>query len=130
MAAQRFRCMERECDRYARVSIEDAEGQRVRACPRHAVAAIDGLAGARVVWDDTRAINEYEVTALRLAEERSQLSREVWLHEHPSGPRVFIWQAGWAGSRAAGHCQEGVDSQTDVRSGRESGVCRLRPGAS
>jgi hypothetical protein len=76
MAAQRFRCMEAECDRYARVSVEDEEGQRARACPRHAVAALDGLAGARVVWDDARGINEHEVTALRLAEERSQLSRK------------------------------------------------------
>jgi len=75
MAAQRFRCMEGECDRYARVSIEDAEGQRARACSRHAVAVLDGLAGAYVVWDDTRGINEYEVTALRIAEERSQLGR-------------------------------------------------------
>jgi hypothetical protein len=76
MAAQRFRCMEGECDRYARVSIEDAQGQRARGCPRHAVAALDGLAGARVVWDDTRGINEYEATALRIGEERSQLSRK------------------------------------------------------
>ena len=75
MAAQRFRCMEAECDRYARVGIEDAHGQRARACPRHAVAALDGLAGARVIWDDTRGINQFEVTALRIAEERSQLSR-------------------------------------------------------
>jgi hypothetical protein len=66
--------MEGECDRYARVSVEDAQGQRARACPRHAVAALDGLVGARVIWDDTRGINEHEVTALRLAEERSQLS--------------------------------------------------------
>jgi hypothetical protein len=44
-----------------------------RACPRHGVAALEGLAGARVIWDDTRGINECEVTALRLAEERSQL---------------------------------------------------------
>ena len=41
MAAQRFRCMEGRCDRYARVTIEDAEGQRARACPRHAVAALE-----------------------------------------------------------------------------------------
>jgi hypothetical protein len=27
------------------------------------------------MWDDTCGINEYEVTALRIAEERSQLSR-------------------------------------------------------
>jgi hypothetical protein len=60
MAAQRFRCMEGECDRYARVSIDDAKGQRARAWPRHTVAALDGLAGARVVWDKTHGINEHE----------------------------------------------------------------------
>jgi hypothetical protein len=59
------------------VSIEDAEGQRARACPGHAVAALDGLSGARVVWDDTRDINEYEDSALRIGEERSQLSRKA-----------------------------------------------------
>jgi hypothetical protein len=75
MAAQRLRCMEGECDRYARVSIEDAERQRVRACPRHAVAALDGLAGAHIVWDNTHGINEHEVIALRIAEERSKLRR-------------------------------------------------------
>ena len=75
MAAQRFQCIEGECSRYARVSVEDAEGQRARACPRHAVAALDGLAGARVIWDDTHGINAHEVTALQIAEERSQLSR-------------------------------------------------------
>ena len=76
MAAQRFRCMEEECGRYARVSIEDAEGQRARTCPHHAVAVLTGLAGARVIWDDTHGINDYEVTALRIAQERSQLSRK------------------------------------------------------
>ena len=44
MTAQRFRCMEKQCDRYARVTVEDAEGERARACARHAVAALDGLA--------------------------------------------------------------------------------------
>lgn len=75
MAANRFRCMEERCDRYARVSVEDAEGQFARACPYHAVAVLNGLAGARVLWDDTRGINDYEVTALKIAEERSQFSR-------------------------------------------------------
>jgi hypothetical protein len=76
MTAQRFRCMDNQCDRYARVTIEDAEGERTRACAPHAVAALDGLADARVIWDDTQGINEHEATALRLAEERSQLSRK------------------------------------------------------
>jgi hypothetical protein len=74
MAGQRFRCMEGKCDRYARVTIQDAEGQRDRACPRHAVAALDGLAGAQVIWDDSRGVSEHEITALRITEERSQLS--------------------------------------------------------
>jgi hypothetical protein len=76
MTAQRFQCMDRQCSRYARVTIEDAHGERVRACARHAVAALEHLAQARVVWDDTRGINEHEAAALRLTEERSQLSRK------------------------------------------------------
>jgi hypothetical protein len=39
------------------------------------VEALNGLACARVIWDDTQGINEDEATALRLAEERSQLAR-------------------------------------------------------
>jgi hypothetical protein len=74
MAGQRFGCMDKECDRCARVTIQDAGGQRDRACPRHAVAALDGLASARVIWDDSRGVSEHEATALRIAEERSQLS--------------------------------------------------------
>ena len=75
MAAQPFRCMDEQCGQYARVTIEDAGGERARACARHAVAVLDGLAGARVIWDDTRGINKHEATALQIAEERSQLSR-------------------------------------------------------
>jgi hypothetical protein len=76
MTAQRFQCMDGHCDRYARVTVEDAEGERARACARHAVAALEHLAQARVVWEDTRGINEHETAALRLAEKRSQLSRK------------------------------------------------------
>jgi hypothetical protein len=75
MTAQRFQCIDTRCDRYARVTVEDAEGERARACARHAAAALEHLSQARVVWDDTRGINEHEAAALRLAEERSQLSR-------------------------------------------------------
>jgi hypothetical protein len=75
MAAQWFRCMDNPCDWNARVTIGDAEGERARACARHAVEALNGLAGARVVRDDSPAINKREATALRLAEERSHLSR-------------------------------------------------------
>jgi hypothetical protein len=74
MAGQRFGCMEKECDRYARLTIQDAGPERDRACPRHAVAALGGLAGARVIWDDSRGVNEHEAAAPRIAEERSQLS--------------------------------------------------------
>jgi hypothetical protein len=67
--------MEGQRDGYARVGVEDAKGQRARACPHHAVAVLEGLAGARVIWDDTHG-NDYEVTALRIAEKGSQLSRK------------------------------------------------------
>jgi len=73
MRAQRFRCMDNRCDWYARGTIEDNEGERARAGARHAVAALHGLADARVIWEDTRGINEHEATALRLVGERSQL---------------------------------------------------------
>jgi hypothetical protein len=75
MPASRFACMDQECGRYARVTVGDAGGERARACARHAVTALEGLAGARVIWEDTRGINEHEATALAITEERSQLSR-------------------------------------------------------
>jgi hypothetical protein len=75
MTPCRFKCMEGpQCDRYARVTIEDIAHERDRACPRHAVQALNRLAGARVIWDDSYGINEQEITALRLTEERSQLA--------------------------------------------------------
>ena len=74
MAAQRFRCTDTRSDRYARVTIEDVEGELARVCAYHALAAFECLARARVVWDDTRGINEHETIALRIAEQRSQLS--------------------------------------------------------
>lgn len=76
MTAQPYRCSERQCYGYARVTEENAEGERTRACARHAVAALEHLAQARVVWEDTRGINEHEAAALRLAEGCSQLSRK------------------------------------------------------
>jgi hypothetical protein len=42
--------------------------------PRHAVAALDGITGARVDWADSRGLNEHERQALELSEERSQLA--------------------------------------------------------
>ena len=52
MAQTRFTCIltkadEPACQSYARVTIMDSEGASARACPRHAVAALDGIAGAR-----------------------------------------------------------------------------------
>jgi hypothetical protein len=74
MPGDRFRCVltradEPECTSYARVTITDATGASARACPRHAVAALDGTDGARVDWPDTRGINEHERKALELTEE-------------------------------------------------------------
>ena len=79
MARTRFTCTltrtdEPACTSYARITITDAEGDTARGCPRHAVAALDGIAGASVDWDDSRGLNEHERQALKLSEERSQLA--------------------------------------------------------
>jgi hypothetical protein len=57
------------------VTVEDANGEHAGACAHHAVELLNGLASARVVWDDTREINDHEATALRLVQERSRLGR-------------------------------------------------------
>lgn len=41
------------CTDYARVTIADSTGDRARACPRHAVAALGADVG-RVDWADSR----------------------------------------------------------------------------
>jgi hypothetical protein len=79
MAQTRFTCTltrtgEPACQSYARVTIADREGATARGCPRHAVAALDGICGARVDWADCKGLNERERTALELAGERSRLS--------------------------------------------------------
>jgi len=51
----------------------DAGGDSARACPRHAVAALDGIASAHVNWADSKGLNQWERKALELAEEQSQL---------------------------------------------------------
>jgi len=51
----------------------DSEGTTARGCPRHAVAALDGTFRACVDWSDSKGLNQWERTALELAEERSQL---------------------------------------------------------
>lgn len=78
MGQTRFTCTltkadEPACQSYARVTIVDAEGTSARACPRHAVAALNGITDARVDWADSKGLNEWERKALGLAEERSQL---------------------------------------------------------
>jgi hypothetical protein len=44
-----------------------------RGCPRHAVAALDGIAGAQVDWGDSKGLNEWERKALELTDERNRL---------------------------------------------------------
>jgi len=78
MAQTRFTCTlttadEPACQSYARVTIVDADGASARACPRHAVAALNGITGAHVDWADSKGLNEWERKALELPEERSQL---------------------------------------------------------
>ncbi len=79
MAQTRFTCTlaqvnEPACQSYARVTIVDAEGATVRGCPRHAVAALDGISRGRVDWPDSKGLNEHQRKALELAGERSRLS--------------------------------------------------------
>jgi hypothetical protein len=79
MAPTRFTCTltradEPACQSYARVTIVDSEGATGRGCPRHAVAALDGIAGAHIDWADSKGLNEWERKALELSEERSELS--------------------------------------------------------
>ncbi|HLM88270.1 MAG TPA: hypothetical protein VK284_04445 [Streptosporangiaceae bacterium] len=76
MAQTRFTCTltradEPACLSYARVTITDSAGDTARACPRHAVAALDGITGAHVDWADSKGLNEWQCKALELAEERS-----------------------------------------------------------
>jgi hypothetical protein len=79
MGKDRFVCKltrveEPECSQIARVTVVDAEGSSARGCPRHAVAALDGLAGGHVDWHDSKGLNEFERQALELTEERSKLA--------------------------------------------------------
>ena len=78
ISASRLTCTltkadEPPCQSYARVTIIDAEGVSARGCPRHAVAALDGITCGRVDWPDSEGLNQWERTALELAEERSRL---------------------------------------------------------
>jgi len=78
MTQTRYTCTlarddEPACQSYARVTTMDREGDTARGCPRHAVAALDGIIGAHIDWPDSKGLNQWERTALELAEERSQL---------------------------------------------------------
>jgi hypothetical protein len=78
MTQTRFTCTltradEPACQSYARVTIIDVQGDSGRACPRHAVAALHGISRAHVDWPGSKGLNQWESTALKLAEERSQL---------------------------------------------------------
>jgi hypothetical protein len=79
MVPTRFTCTltradEPVCQSYARVTIADSDGATARSCPRHAVAALDGITGGQVDWADSKGLNEWERKALELSEERSRLS--------------------------------------------------------
>lgn len=78
MAQTRFtwsltRADEPACQSYAGVTIVDSEGATARRCPRHAVAALDGITGAHVAWADSKGLNQWERKALELSDERSKL---------------------------------------------------------
>ena len=50
------------------------DGESARGWARHAVQALNGITGLRVDWDDSRGLNQYERSAVELAEERSCLA--------------------------------------------------------
>jgi len=79
MAHTRFTCTlttadQPACTSYARVTITDSGGDTARGCPRHAVAALDGITGARVTGPTPGSSNKHERQALELSEERRQLA--------------------------------------------------------
>jgi hypothetical protein len=51
------------------VAVVDATGESARGCPRHAAAALDGIEGACVDWDDSRRAERFERKALEITEE-------------------------------------------------------------
>ena len=63
MAQTRFTCTLTRadgpsCQSFARVTIMDSEGVTARGCPRHAIAALDGITGAHVDWADSKGLNK------------------------------------------------------------------------
>ena len=78
MEENRFKCSlttadEPDCNSYAKVTVTDAEGETARGCPKHALAALEGIKGARIDWADSKGLNEWEIKGLQIAEERSRL---------------------------------------------------------
>jgi len=78
MAQTRFTCTlttadQPACQSCARVTIADSDGATARGCPRHAVAALNGITGAHVDWADSKGLSEWERKALKLSGERSKL---------------------------------------------------------
>jgi hypothetical protein len=53
------------------VTIADALGDITRGCVKHAIDALDHITGARVDWTDTKGLNEFELKALQLTDERA-----------------------------------------------------------
>jgi hypothetical protein len=83
----RFTCTlaktDEPCPSHAKVTIIDGEGASARACPRHAVAVLNGITRARIDWSDSKGLNQWERQALDLAEERSQLWLEAGTAQIP-----------------------------------------------
>jgi hypothetical protein len=78
MTETRFTCTLTRADEpawraYARVKIADSEDATARGCPRHAIAALDGIAGAHIDLADSKGLTEGSARPLELTEERSIL---------------------------------------------------------
>jgi hypothetical protein len=78
MTQTRFTCTltradQPACQSYAASDDRGLRRATVRGCPRHAAAALAASPRARVDWPDSKGLNQWEHTALELAEERSQL---------------------------------------------------------
>jgi hypothetical protein len=90
MAQTRFTCTltradEPACQSYARVTITDSEGATARGCPRHAVAALDGITGAHVGrLQGPERVGAYGPGAVRRTEQA--LSFAVTRTKSPSSP--------------------------------------------
>ena len=83
------------CQPYARVTIIDSEGAAARGCPRHAVAALDSIAGAHVDWADFKGLNEWERKAPGAVRGTEQDRRQ-----HASAVQLACKEPGW---RAVNH---------------------------